>query len=437
MNKRRFEAFAAQVPGLKLVRAYGKVTKVVGLTLESSGPSAKLGDLCFVETDKGGCEAEVVGFRDSRLILVPLGDVADVGPGANVLATHERMNVRCGEGLLGRILDGLGRPIDGRGPLSEVTRQIIDGPVIDPLKRRRIDAPIQTGVRVIDGLLTVGNGQRVGIFAGSGVGKSTLLSMIARGTEADVNVIALVGERGREVREFIERDLGEEGLANSVVVVATSDKPAMLRTKAAFVATAIAEYFRDKGRHVNFMMDSVTRFAMAQREIGLAAGEPPTARGYTPSVFALMPKLLERTGPGERGSITAFYTVLVDGDDMNDPIADAVRGILDGHIVLSRRLANAGHFPAVDVLSSVSRLFSAIADKPHQTAAQRMRTWLSKYRDVEDLLRIGAYRAGSDADTDLAIQKLPLIQDVICQAVDDLTPLSETIDRLSLVAEVV
>lgn len=437
MYKHELEAFITRVPELKLVRAYGKVTKVVGLTIESSGPSARLGDLCIVETDKGRCEAEVVGFRDNRLILVPLGDVVDVGPGANVLATHERMNVRCGDGLLGRILDGLGRPIDDRGSLTQATRQVIDSPVVDPLKRRRIDKPIQTGVRVIDGLLTIGNGQRVGIFAGSGVGKSTLLSMIARGTEADVNVIALVGERGREVREFIERDLGEEGLANSVVVVATSDQPAMLRTKAAFVATAIAEYFRDKGRHVNFLMDSVTRFAMAQREIGLAAGEPPTARGYTPSVFALMPKLLERTGPGERGSITAFYTVLVDGDDMNDPIADAVRGILDGHIVLSRRLANGGHFPAVDVLGSVSRLFSAIADKPHQMAAQRMRSWLSKYHDVEDLLRIGAYRAGADVDTDLAIHKLPQIHDVICQATDDLTPLSETVARLSDVAEVI
>ncbi|WP_326492568.1 FliI/YscN family ATPase [Alicyclobacillus dauci] len=428
--------FTDTLPDQKLIRLYGKVTKVVGLTVESSGPQAVLGDLCSIRGGRAVCQAEVVGFREGKLILVPLGEMGDIGPGSEVLALHNRLSVPCGPGLLGRILDGLGRPMDGLGPIRNARPREIEQAPIDPLQRKRIEHRIQTGVRVIDSLLTVGDGQRVGIFAGSGVGKSTLLSMIARGTEADVNVIALVGERGREVREFIERDLGDEGLRRSVVVVATSDQPALIRTKAAFVATAIAEYFSDAGYHVNFMMDSVTRFAMAQREVGLAAGEPPTARGYTPSVFALLPKLLERTGPGVRGSITAFYTVLVDGDDMNDPIADTVRGILDGHIVLSRRLANAGHFPAVDVLSSVSRLFSTVVDKQHHQAAQIARAWLSKYRDIEDLLRIGAYRQGTDAETDLAIAKIPEVNAILTQATDDLTNMGETLQSLSAVTGV-
>lgn len=434
--KDRLDSLIALLPDLKLVRTYGKVTKVVGMTMESNGPRASLGDLCVVDTGRSQCSAEVVGFRDEKLILIPLGDMVDIAPGVDVLATHRRLSVGCGSELLGRVLDGLGRPMDGGRPLAHLSRRDIDGPAVEPLQRRRIDASIQTGVRVIDGLLTVGHGQRVGIFAGSGVGKSTLLSMIARGTEADVNVIALVGERGREVREFIERDLDAEGLERSVIIVSTSDQPALIRTKAAFVATAIAEHFRDNGLHVNFMMDSVTRFAMAQREVGLAAGEPPTARGYTPSVFALLPKLLERTGPGSNGSITAFYTVLVDGDDMNDPIADAVRGILDGHIVLSRRLANAGQFPAVDVLSSVSRLFSSIAARDHQDNALRVRAWLTNYRDVEDLLRIGAYKMGADVDTDLAIEKMDDIETLLRQNVDDLTPIAETINRLTALTEV-
>lgn len=419
------------------VRVYGRVTKVVGMTIESVGPHASLGDLCQIHGTTSTCLAEVVGFRDEFLILVPLQDLGDVGPGAEVLATGKRMTVACGPGLLGRILDGLGQPMDGLGPIVGATEREVSGFPMDPLKRRRIETPIQTGVRVIDGLLTIGHGQRVGIFAGSGVGKSTLLSMIARGTEADVNVIALVGERGREVREFIERDLGEEGLKRSVVIIATSDQPALIRTKAAFIATAVAEHFRDAGLHVNFMMDSVTRFAMAQREVGLAAGEPPTARGYTPSVFALLPKLLERTGPGERGAITAFYTVLVDGDDMNDPIADTVRGILDGHIVLSRRLANAGHFPAVDVLSSISRLFSTVATRSHQRAAMIARSWMTKHRDVEDLIRIGAYRVGTDLDTDIAIDKMSVVQNLIRQETEDLTPMQETVDALLSMTEVI
>ncbi|GMA61566.1 FliI/YscN family ATPase [Alicyclobacillus fastidiosus] len=429
-------AFVAQLPTATLVKVYGRVTKVIGMTVESSGPLASLGDICLIHGHRSQCRAEVIGFREGNLILVPLGELGDIGPGADVLALHTRLTVNCGTGLLGRIVDGLGQPMDGLGPVRDVVPREIEQMPVDPLRRRRIEHAVQTGVRVIDGLLTVGNGQRVGIFAGSGVGKSTLLSMIARGTEADVNVIALVGERGREVREFIERDLGDEGLKRSVVVVATSDQPALIRLKAAFVATAIAEHFRDEGLHVNFMMDSVTRFAMAQREVGLAAGEPPTARGYTPSVFAAMPKLLERTGPGEIGSITAFYTVLVDGDDMNDPIADTVRGILDGHIVLSRKLANAGHFPAVDVLSSVSRLFSTVADNRHQSAAQLARTWLSRFRDVEDLLRIGAYRPGSDADTDMAIAKVPEVNALLTQGTEDLTDMSTTIETLGQITGV-
>lgn len=434
--KERLESIIAALPDLQLIRTYGRVTKVVGMTLESSGPHSKLGDLCMVNTGRSWCLAEVVGFHDEKLVLVPLGDMQDIEPGADVLATHRRLTVACGDDLLGRVLDGLGRPIDSGKPLSHLNRREIDGQAVDPLQRQRIDLSIQTGVRVIDGLLTVGNGQRVGIFAGSGVGKSTLLSMIARGTDAQVNVIALVGERGREVREFIERDLGTAGLAKSVVVVATSDQPALIRAKAAFVATAIAEHFRDRGLHVNFMMDSVTRFAMAQREVGLAAGEPPTTRGYTPSVFAMLPKLLERTGPGPSGSITAFYTVLVDGDDMNDPIADAVRGILDGHIVLSRKLANSGQFPAVDVLSSVSRLFTSVTTKTHQQNARRVRGWLTKYRDVEDLLRIGAYRMGADVDTDTAIEKVEHIQTLLQQDTEDLTPIANTVEALAQLAEV-
>lgn len=373
---------------------------------------------------------------DDRLLLVPLGEMADIAPGAMVQARDERLTVACSNAMLGRILDGLGRPMDGRGPVRAEVRRHVGGRPLDPLRRRRVETVLSTGVRAIDSLLTVGNGQRIGIFAGSGVGKSTLLSMIARGTSADVNVIALVGERGREVREFIERDLGEEGLARSVVVVATSDQPALIRTKAAFVATAIAEYFSEQGMHVNFMMDSVTRFAMAQREVGLSAGEPPTSRGYTPSVFALLPKLLERTGPGEFGSITAFYTVLVDGDDMNDPLADTVRGILDGHIVLSRRLANAGHFPAIDVLSSISRLFSTVASKEHQTAAAIVRNWLSKYQDIEDLLRIGAYRKGTDIDADEAIERIPHVHELLRQETDQLSTMQETLGALSTLAGV-
>lgn len=416
---------------------YGKVSKVVGLTIESRGPYANLGDVCAIQTTQGDpCLAEVVGFRDNLLILTPLTELRGVGPGADVLAMQRPLGVPCGSEMLGRVLDGLGRPMDGKGAVTAEQVMPIAAKPPHALRRQRIAIPMPTGVRVLDALLTVGRGQRLGIFSGSGVGKSTFLSMIARNTEAQMNVIALIGERGREVREFIERDLGEEGLRRSVVVVATSDEPALLRTKAAFVATAIAEFFRDKGYHVNLMMDSLTRFAMAQREIGLAVGEPPTTRGYTPSVFALLPKLLERTGGGEAGTITAFYTVLVDADDMNDPIADAVRGILDGHVVLSRSLANAGQFPAVDVLASISRLFSTLASDTHRRDAQTIRLWMERYAEVVDMIRIGAYQKGADVETDTAVAKHASIRAFLQQGTEEASPFEATIAQLCQLAGV-
>lgn len=421
------EDITRKMDGMKWFRMYGRVVKVVGMTVESVGPHAMLGDICMIRSDSSECLAEVVGFRDSRLVLMPLGELTAVGPGADVIALHTRLTVNCGEGLLGRVIDGLGRPMDGFGPITNVKSQPIDASPPNPLERKRISKQLQTGVRVIDGLLSVGKGQRMGVFAGSGVGKSTLLSMIARNTSADVNVIALIGERGREVLEFIENDLGPEGLARSVVVVSTSDQPALIRLKAAFVATAIAEHFRDVGKDVNLMMDSLTRFAMAQREIGLAVGEPPTSRGYTPSVFALLPKLLERAGNSAVGTITGFYTVLVDGDDLNDPIADAVRGILDGHVVLTRKFANAGRFPAVDVLASLSRLFSTLADQHHASAATQLRRWLQRYSEVEDLIRIGAYQSGLDAETDTAISRMPQVRAFLEQRASEPTSLEQTL----------
>ncbi|MCL6442031.1 MAG: FliI/YscN family ATPase [Alicyclobacillus sp.] len=424
-----------QIDSMRWFQVYGRVVKVLGMTVESIGPRANLGDLCVIlEHGRQLSLAEVVGFRDNRLVLMPLGELASVAPGSEVLALNTKLTVACSDALLGRVLDGLGQPLDGLGPVAGGTMQPVEAPPPNPMRRQRIERQIQTGVRAIDGLLAVGAGQRMGIFAGSGVGKSTLLSMIARNTSADVNVIALIGERGREVREFLEADLGDAGLNRSVVVVATSDQPALIRLKAAFVATAIAEYFRDQGLHVNFMMDSVTRFAMAQREVGLAAGEPPTSRGYTPSVFALLPKLLERSGAGERGTITAFYTVLVDGDDLNDPVADAVRGFLDGHVVLSRELANGGRYPAIDVLASLSRLFSSITDETHRRAAIQVRRWMQRYREVEDLLRIGAYHHGTDPETDLAISVMPSVIDFLEQPTNVTSTLEETLAQLHRLA---
>ena len=416
-------------------KVYGRIEQVIGLTIEANGPAARIGDVCVIHGDRGqNSFCEVVGFRANRVLLMPLRDIEGLAPGSEVEATGDSLQIPVGQGLLGRVLDGLGRPIDGLGKLDADDTVPVHRNPPSPLSRPRIDRRLGTGVRVIDSLMTLGLGQRVGLFAGSGVGKSTLLGMIAKNTEADVNVIALIGERGREVREFIERDLGD-ALAHSVVIVATSDQPPLVRIKGAFVATAIAEYFRDQGKQVTLMMDSVTRFAMALRELGLAIGEPPTARGYTPSVFATLPKLLERAGRAKTGSITGIYTVLVDGDDLQDPIADAVRGILDGHIVLDRSLANRGHFPSVDPLQSISRLMGDIAQSDHLGAAMHIRRLMAAKRDIDDLIKIGAYQQGSDPIADQAIRLDNELNHFLCQGVDDASPFAETIEKLVLLAQ--
>ncbi len=414
------------------VRLSGKVTQIIGLIIESQGPNVSLGDLCYIygRSGQGSIPAEVVGFRNLRVLLMPIGDMQGIGPGCEVVSAQKALSVPVGMQLLGRIVDGLGSPIDGLGPLNTQITYPLQASPPSPMTRRRIAETISVGVRTIDGLLTLGKGQRVGIMAGSGVGKSTLLGMIARNTKADVNVISLVGERGREVREFIDKDLGEEGLKRSVVVVATSDQPALVRMKGAMAATAIAEYFRDQGLDVMLMMDSVTRFAMAQREIGLTIGEPPATRGYTPSVFAMLPKLLERSGTGENGSITGIYTVLVDGDDMNEPVADAVRGILDGHIVLSRSLASKNHYPAIDVLYSVSRVMTDIITSEHRKAAQELRAILATYRDAEDLIDIGAYIRGSNPRIDRAIDLIDDVNGFLRQGTHEPADPAATVDRL-------
>lgn len=417
--------------GIDPVRVNGKVTQVVGLTIESQGPEVKLGEICQIFPQSGEpIIAEVVGFRDNKVLLMPLGELTSIGPGSDVVATGSALSVKVGPEILGKVLDGLGRPLQGSIPPGLASYPTNNAPP-NPLLRPRIREPLSVGVRAIDGLLTVGKGQRVGIFAGSGVGKSTLLGMIARNTTADINVIALIGERGREVMEFIERDLGEEGLKRSVVVVATSDQPAMIRIKGAMIATSIAEYFRDRGLNVMLMMDSVTRFAMAQREIGLAIGEPPATRGYTPSVFALLPKLLERAGTADKGSITGFYTVLVDSDDMNDPIADAVRGILDGHIVLDRKIAQKGHFPAIDVLASVSRVMNEICTERHLEAVRQVKRHLATFREAEDLINIGAYKPGTNREIDAAIRYKDIIRDFTAQGTHEPSDLDTTIQALT------
>jgi flagellum-specific ATP synthase len=424
--------YIEQLQPLDPVRVNGKVTQVIGLTVESEGPDASIGDVCFIYPSKGAkpLKAEVVGFRNNKVILMPLGDLHSISPGCDVVGTGKPLTVQVGSELLGKVLDGLGNPLDGSFLPRRMPHYSTHNEPSNPLKRPRVVEPLGIGVRAIDGLLTVGRGQRVGIFAGSGVGKSTLLGMIARNTSADVNVIALIGERGREVLEFIEKDLGPEGLARSVVIVATSDQPALIRMKGAMIATSIAEYFRDRGLNVMLMMDSVTRYAMALREVGLAIGEPPATRGYTPSVFAALPKLLERAGTGPTGSITAFYTVLVDGDDMNEPIADAVRGILDGHIVLSRHLAHKGHFPAIDVLASVSRVMKEIVTEEHQDAANELKKLLSIHKDSEDLINIGAYQRGSNQEIDLALQFIDSIHSYTKQKTNEKVSLEEAQHRL-------
>lgn len=403
------------------VKYYGRVSKVVGLTIESDGPEVDIGRLCKLYASRGKriIQTEVVGFRDSKVLLMPLGDMSGVGPGNLVIASDTTLSAGVGKDLPGRVLDGLGYPIDDKGPFRPEKYYPVDNDPPHPLYRKRITDPLPLGVKAIDGLLTVGKGQRIGIFAGSGVGKSTLMGMIARNTKADVNVIGLIGERGREVREFIEKDLGEEGLSRSVVVVATSDQPALVRLKGAFIATAIAEYFRDMGKDVLLMMDSLTRFAMAQREIGLATGEPPVSRGYTPSVYGIMPRLLERAGNSEKGSITGLYTVLVDGDDLTEPVTDTARSILDGHIVLSRSLANRNQYPAIDVLASVSRVMPDIVTDDHKEAAAEVKKALAVYRDAEDLINIGAYVNGSNEKIDHAISLIDRILGFIQQSTED------------------
>lgn len=409
----------------------GRVTEVIGTLLEAELPGARVGEVCRVE---GAGPAETIGFRGHRALLMPFGTVEGIRFGARVETAGDLPSVPVGEALRGRILDGFGEPMDGKGSLARLPRRPLHAPPPDPLRRSVIRQPLETGVRVLDGLLTVGRGQRVGLMAGSGVGKSTLMGMIARRSAADVNVIALIGERGREVREFVEDTLGPEGLARSVVIVVTSDRAPVLQVRGAFVAAAIADWFRDHGNDVMFFMDSVTRLAMAQRQIGLAAGEPPTTKGYTPSVFGLLPRLLERAGPGAgKGSVTALYTVLVDGDDMQDPIGDAVRGIVDGHVVLSRRIAASGQFPAVDVLQSISRVMPNVVGKAHVDVATRARRLLATWSENEELVRLGAYRSGANAEVDNAIARIEPIRGWLRQPVTERTAMIAAVAALEQV----
>lgn len=427
-----WQAVKEAVRQADLVRVHGRVVGAVGLLIESQGPPAKLGEICLIERGRHSppLPVEVVGFRNGRTLLTPLGDLAGVAPGSEVIPTRQTASVGVSEALLGRVLDGLGNPIDGKPAPKTEKRYPLIAEAPAALERPPLRSPVSMGIRAIDALLTCAYGQRIGIFAGSGVGKSTLMGMIARNTTAEVNVIALIGERGREVREFIEDSLGEVGLERSVLVVATSDQPAIVRQKAAFTATAIAEYFRDRGKQVLLMMDSLTRLAMAQREIGLSAGEPPAARGYTPSVFALMPRLLERAGNSATGSITGIYTVLVDGDDLNDPIADTARAILDGHIVLSRALTQQGHYPPIDVLASLSRVMPNIVAPEHLTAANRLRQLLAAYREAEDLIAIGAYQQGANPLVDTAVARIDAIRAFLRQSRDEQPDFQETLTQL-------
>jgi len=414
------------------IKQSGKVTQVVGLLIESLGPSVSVGEICdliYSRTAKP-VKSEVVGFREKKALLMPLGPMLGIGPGTEVVATHQTLSVGVGRELLGRILNGLGEPMDGKGPLVTNQSKSVYGSPPSPLERKRIKEPLPTGIRAIDGLLTCGKGQRAGIFSGSGVGKSVLLGMIAKKSEADVNVIGLIGERGREVRDFIERDLGKEGLRRSVVVVATSDQPPLIRLKGALVATSLAEFFRDEGLDVMLMIDSVTRIAMAQREIGLAIGEPPTTKGYTPSTFAFLPQFLERAGNSHQGSITGLYNILVEGDDMNEPISDACRAILDGHIALSRKLASQNHYPAIDVVESVSRVMIDVVGPEHMEAARMLIETLATHRDAEDLINIGAYVPGSNKKIDHSISMIDRVNSYLKQGIEEEAKYPETVDRL-------
>jgi FliI/YscN family ATPase len=413
------------------------VTELTGLMIKAVVPGGLAGELVEIESANGALKSEVVGFRDKDVLLMPLGDLEGIGPGNDVIPTGHSLLVPVGRELLGRILDGLGDPMDAdvRGPLNVKQYYPVMAAPPDPLKRRRITEPISIGIRAVDAILTCGEGQRVGLFAAAGVGKSTTMGMIARNTEADINVICLVGERGRELRDFLENDLGEEGLARSVVICSTSDQSSLVRAKAAYSATAIAEYFRDQGHRVMLMMDSVTRFARALREIGLAVGEPPARQGFTPSVFSTLPKLLERSGNSDKGSITAFYTVLVEGDDMTEPVADEVRSILDGHIVMSRDLANRGHYPAIDVSQSVSRVMTAIVDAEHVAAARKLKEVVANYERERDLILIGAYEHGSNPDVDFAIQKIDEVNQFLKQDVMECVPFGDAVEQLKQLFE--
>ncbi|MBQ0028076.1 MAG: flagellar protein export ATPase FliI [Lachnospiraceae bacterium] len=410
----------------------GKIVNVVGLTIESAGPDSKLGDVCYIHPEDENLKpimAEVVGFREGKTQLMPYDNTDGIGIGNIVVNTGSPLMVQVSDSLLGRTLDGLGRPTDGE-PITDGTPYSVECAPPDPMSRKIICDVLTLGVKAVDGLMTIGKGQRIGIFAGSGVGKSTLMGMFARNTVADINVIALIGERGREVREFIERDLGPEGMKRSVVVIATSDRPALERNKAAKTATAIAEYFRDQGKDVLLMMDSMTRFSMAQREIGLANGEPPVSRGYPPSVYSEMPKLLERAGCNDVGSITGLYTVLVDGDDFNEPITDTARSILDGHIMLNRKLAHKNHYPAIDVLQSISRCMSQIVDKPHKEVAGKLKNVLATYNDAEDLINIGAYKKGSNKNIDYAVEKIDEVNRFLMQGTDEKFVYEDTLNNM-------
>jgi flagellum-specific ATP synthase len=417
------ESYFNKIRGLDPIKTIGSVKRAVGLTVESLGPPVSVGELCEIlskDSNSGSIPAEVVGFRDNYVITMPLYKVNGVKLGDKIICRKKKASIPVSTALLGRVINALGEPIDNLGPIEAEAYYPIQPPETNPLERRNIEQPLGTGIRVIDGLLTCGKGQRIGIFGGSGVGKSTLLGMMARYTSADINVISLVGERGRELRSFIEKDLGEEGLKRSVVVVSTSDQPPLLRIRAALVATTIAEYFRDLGKDVLLVMDSVTRFAMAQREVGLAAGEPPSSKGYTPSVFAMLPRLLERAGNFmSGGSITGFYTVLVEGDDMTEPIADSVRSILDGHIVLNRELAWRNHYPCIDVLSSVSRLMNDLVPNSYLQKAGKLREWIATYNKAEDMINIGAYAKGSNPKIDLAINKIDAVNSFLKQRSDE------------------
>ncbi len=432
-----YQVYRERVERLNTITQFGKVTKVVGLIIESAGPAVSIGKLCFIESRDSNVKikAEVVGFREDRLLLMPLGDISGITPGSIVTSTSQQLRVSVGKELIGRVLGGLGQPIDGKGQVESSTTVGVEGRPIPALTRQRIKEKLLTGVRGVDLMTTVGQGQRLGIFAGSGVGKSILLGMMARGTSADINVIALIGERGREVREFIERDLGPEGMNKSIVVAVTSDEPPLLRIKGAMVASAIAEYFRDQGLNVLLLFDSLTRVSMAQREVGLAAGEPPTTKGYTPSVFTLLPRLLERAGLSERGSITGFYAILVDGDDFNDPIADTVRSILDGHVNLSRRLASRNQFPALDVLESISRLMIDVCSEDEVAAAAEARKLMSVYREAEDLINIGAYVKGANSEIDRSISRIPELNILFKQGMSEKNDYLESLAKLKQIVE--